>query len=235
MLTFANLGYVCADVAADGFMVWMAHHEVTQRRGKIQSLIYIMRNFGRIFINLVIMFAFSGPKVNCPGFETDRSIPCTDDEKVMGRNPLSDELPETWCYEQCPKAKFAFGMTIPQFAWLIAAVNLASIPSYFMLKEEKKIKENISKVMSDFWVVIQRKAVWKVMLYTMISSITFDVYIASKSNANYVWLGLTTVQNQILSIVRISFPSFTTYRLSIRRHSHDHLDISLYVFPRLFH
>jgi BT1 family len=202
MLTFANLGYVAADVAADGMMVWMAHHETVKRRGKIQSLIYIMRNFGRIFINLVIMFAFSGPKVSCPGYETDPSIPCTTDEAIMARNPLSETSPETWCYEQCPKAKFAFGMTIPQFAWLIAAVNLASIPSYFVLKEEKKIKESMTKVFSDFWVVVQRKAVWKVMLYTMISSITFDVYIASKSNANFVWLELSTVQNQILNIVR---------------------------------
>jgi BT1 family len=47
MLTFANLGYVMADVAADGFMVWMAHHESLPRRGKIQSLIYIMRAFGQ--------------------------------------------------------------------------------------------------------------------------------------------------------------------------------------------
>jgi len=44
MLTFANLGYVAADVAADGYMVWMAHHEATNRRGKIQSLIYIVRS-----------------------------------------------------------------------------------------------------------------------------------------------------------------------------------------------
>jgi len=28
MLTLANLGYVMADVATDGFMVWMAHKRV---------------------------------------------------------------------------------------------------------------------------------------------------------------------------------------------------------------
>lgn len=54
MLTLANLGYVMADVAADGFMVWMAHHESVERRGKIQTLIYIMRELGRLVISIVI-------------------------------------------------------------------------------------------------------------------------------------------------------------------------------------
>jgi MFS family permease len=161
MLTFANLGYVAADVAADGMMVWMAHHETTARRGKIQSLIYIFRNFGRIFINLVIIFAFSGPAVNCPGYEKDRDVPCTTDESVVIRNDLADELPDTWCYQQCDGAQFAFGLTIPQFAWLIAAVNLVSIPSYFMLKEEKKPKESISQVASNFWTVMKKRPVWQ--------------------------------------------------------------------------
>lgn len=54
MLTLANLGYVMADVCADGFMVWMAHHESEARRGKIQTLIYIMREIGRLIISIVI-------------------------------------------------------------------------------------------------------------------------------------------------------------------------------------
>jgi MFS family permease len=161
MLTFANLGYVAADVAADGMMVWMAHHEPTERRGKVQSLIYICRNFGRIFINLVIIFAFSGPAVNCPGYEKDINVQCTTDESVVSRNDVAEALPDTWCYQQCDSAQFAFGLTIPQFAWLMAAVNLASIPSYFMLKEERKANESISQVASNFWSVMKKRPVWQ--------------------------------------------------------------------------
>jgi len=169
MLTFANLGYVCADVAADGYMVWMAHHEQEQRRGKIQSLIYIMRSLGRIMINLVIIFAFSGPAVNCPGYESDVSVACTTDEAVTSRSALFEENPEDWCHQVCEAADFAFGLTIPQFAWIIAVINLASMPTYFMLHEEPKQPEKVKEVMSGFWVVIQKRAVWQVMLYTMVS------------------------------------------------------------------
>lgn len=157
ILTFANLGYVCADVAADGYMVWMAHHEPTKRRGKIQALIYIMRSIGRIAINLVIIFAFSGPAVNCPGFQKDETIPCTTEEAITSRNELFEEDPEGWCYQVCPSADFSFGLSVPQFAWIIAAINLISMPSYFWLHEDSKTKEKVSSVLTSFWTVMQRR------------------------------------------------------------------------------
>lgn len=47
---------------------------------------------------------------------------------------------------------------------------------------------------------MKKKAVWILILYTIVSSITGGVYIAAKTNANYVWLNLTTVQNQVINI-----------------------------------
>ena len=55
MLTVSNLGYVMADVAADGYMVWMAHRESDHKKGRIQTLIYIIREIGRISINIVVL------------------------------------------------------------------------------------------------------------------------------------------------------------------------------------
>lgn len=92
-------------------------------------------------------------------------------------------------------------MQVPQFAWLVAAINIASMPSYFLLYEERKVRDKVFKVLGDFWQVLKRRAVWQVMLYTMISSITFNVFIAAKQNANFVWLSLSTAQNQILNIM----------------------------------
>lgn len=201
MLTFANLGYVMADVAADGYMVWMAHREPVNKRGGIQTLIYTMRELGRICINIVIIFAFSGPGVTCPGYEIDPNVPCTNDQSVMDRNNLSEEYPENWCHMKCSNATFDFGLTIPQYVWIIAGVNLLSIPSYFMLREEKVERKKVTNLLSSFWRTMQRKAVWQVMLYSMISNITFNVYNPAKVQANHVWLNLTNLQNQGLNIV----------------------------------
>ena len=200
MLTLANLGYVAADVAADGFMVWVAHQESESKRGRIQTLIYIVREIGRICVNVIIILGFSGPNVNCPGYQQDPSIPCTTDETIASRNDLFEDNPDDWCQLQCGAAQFSFGLTIPQYVWIIVAVNLLSVPSYFMLKEDKKERQPVSKVAADFWKTMKQRAVWQVMLYSMISSITFNIFIAAKTPANYVWLGLSTMQNQILNI-----------------------------------
>ena len=47
MLVCANMGYVWADVASDGFMVWVAHREPIKKRGKMQMLVYSVYNLGQ--------------------------------------------------------------------------------------------------------------------------------------------------------------------------------------------
>ena len=155
----------------------MAHHEEEHRRGRIQTLIYIMREIGRLLMALVIIFGFSGPGVSCPGYEADPSVPCTTDESVAVRNDLYDEanLDNGWCYEMCDAAHFKFGLTIPQFVWIIAGVNIASIPAYFLLYEERREPEKARQVLDDFWRTLKKKAVWMLVLYIMVSSITFNV------------------------------------------------------------
>lgn len=158
----------------------MAHHESIERRGKIQTLIYIMREIGRLLISIVIIFGFSGPETACPGYEADPNVPCTTDESVTSRNDQFESNPDDWCHVVCDAADFPFGLTIPQFVWIIASVNIVSIPAYFLLYEEKRAAEKVTAVLGAFWQVMKRKAVWMLVLYTMISSITFNVFIAAK-------------------------------------------------------
>ena len=101
ILTLANLGYVMADVAADGFVVWIAHREPTEKRGRMQTLVYATNSFGQIVINLIILFGFSGPSVNCPGYQHDESMPCTDDSNIISRSQYGEEFPNTWYVERC--------------------------------------------------------------------------------------------------------------------------------------
>jgi hypothetical protein len=115
MLALANLGYVWADVAADGFMVWIAHREPIEKRGKMQTLVYSMNKLGQIFINILILFGFSGPEMNCAGFEPDPDIPCTTNIYVTQRvDPeLYQSNPNGWCYQKCHQATFDWDLGIP--------------------------------------------------------------------------------------------------------------------------
>ncbi len=214
MLTLANLGYVMADVSADGFMVWMAHREPVNERGKTQTLVYSINTIGQIVINIVVLLGFSGPEMNCPGYQSDPNIPCTSNEHTLTRNQLSLVDPENWCHQMCDNAVFDFNITIPQFAILIAVVNVISLPSFCMLHEEKVQKQSVNEFITKFWVQLQRKAIWQVMLYSMVSHITLGVVNAAKVPANYVWLNLHTTQNQIMVLMEkvITFVSLSYVR-----------------------
>jgi len=54
--------------------------------------------------------------------------------------------------------------------------------------------------LGKFWSQIQRRACWQVILYGVISHITFGIANAAKMPANYVWLGLNSFQYQIMVI-----------------------------------
>merc|ERR1740139_424743 len=108
MLTAANFGYVLASAAADGVMVWMAHREPLGKRGGVQSLIYIMREIGRLTINIMLLVGFSGPNISCAGYEPDPNIACTQDTTISNRNELFVVDPVDWCHQQCAAATFSF-------------------------------------------------------------------------------------------------------------------------------
>mmetsp|Transcript_25112 Transcript_25112/g.45247 ORF Transcript_25112/g.45247 Transcript_25112/m.45247 type:complete len:491 (-) Transcript_25112:339-1811(-) len=202
MLALANMGYVWADVAADGFMVWVAHREPIEKRGKMQTLVYSMEILGQIAINVILLFGFSGPKMNCPGYESDPSVPCTTNIYVTKRvDPeMYQSNPYGWCYEMCNEATFDWDMSIPEFALSICFVIAASIPLYLRLKEDKVKAGPKMEFLRNFWTQIKRRACWQIILYGMISHITFGVMNAAKMPANFVWLGLRTSQHQVMVI-----------------------------------
>jgi len=190
-----------ADVAADGFMVWLAHREPINERGRWQTLVYMSNNFGQILINIVILLSFSGPEVNCPGYERNENIPCTNDERIMSRSQFTDDYPETWCHMVCSGANFDFGLTIPEFSYLLATCIIFSIPFFLMLNDEKTPPESFSNFITNFWMILKKRKTWQIIIYIMVSNITFGVNNPAKVPANYVWLGLSTTQYLIMEII----------------------------------
>mmetsp|Transcript_14450 Transcript_14450/g.31341 ORF Transcript_14450/g.31341 Transcript_14450/m.31341 type:complete len:689 (+) Transcript_14450:124-2190(+) len=202
MLSLANMGYVWADVAADGFMVWVAHREPIEKRGKMQTLVYSMNKLGQVFINVIILLGFSGPENNCVGFESDPNVLCSTNIYVTKRvDPeLYQSNPYGWCYEKCKGATFDWDMSISEFALSICFVIAASMPLYLRLKEDKVTAEPRGEYLKKFLSQVKRRACWQIILYGMISHITFGVMNAAKMPANYVWLNLHTFQYQIMVI-----------------------------------
>jgi hypothetical protein len=59
-MMLAALGYVIADVAADGLTVQYARREPEELRGTIQTTVYLTRTIGSIFAQLLVAFGMNG-------------------------------------------------------------------------------------------------------------------------------------------------------------------------------
>lgn len=66
-------------------------------------------------------------------------------------------------------------MLYSEFALSICFVIAASIPLYLRLKEDKVEAEPRGEFLRKFWTQLKRKACWQIILYGMISQITFGV------------------------------------------------------------
>ena len=84
-------------------------------RGKLQTLVYSVNKLGQIFINIIILFGFSGPMMNCVGYEPNPDVPCSNNIAVTKRvDPdLYQSNPNGWCYETCHQATFDWDLSIP--------------------------------------------------------------------------------------------------------------------------
>ena len=80
----------------------------------------------------------------------------------------------------------------------LAAVNILSLPLFATINEDKVPYEFVGRFLRAFWKQVQRRATWQILLYSMVSNITFGVENAAKLSANFVWLNLRTSQFQIM-------------------------------------
>ena len=81
----------------------------------MQTLVYSVNKLGQIFINIIILFGFSGPMMNCVGYEPNPDVPCSTNIAVTKRvDPdLYQSNPNGWCYEMCHQATFEWDLSIP--------------------------------------------------------------------------------------------------------------------------
>lgn len=64
LMCLAALGYVVADVAADGLMVEFAQREPQEKRGTTQTTIYLVRTIGSIVATAVVGIGMNGKEYN---------------------------------------------------------------------------------------------------------------------------------------------------------------------------
>ena len=66
---------------------------------------------------------------------------------MLARNNLSIDYPNNQYYMKYEDIIFDFGLVIPHYVQIIIGINLLSIPSYFVLKEEKVVREKMLDIL----------------------------------------------------------------------------------------
>ena len=206
LLTVSNFFEIVADTAMDGFTSWLTQHELKKQRGSMYTINYQAQYSGALFLNILILLTLSGPQANCPGYKV--TGPCTTDTTVTSRNSAynnetSSPSETPWCHEQCDAASFSFGLSVPHFFYIPFGLVGVSLPFIFCyLKEEPKQKTTTCQtIVRDLYRTSKRQAVWQILLYTLVLGTLLGVQNAARTNANRVWLNLTTMQNTVIGIL----------------------------------
>ena len=208
LLTIGNFFEIVAVTAIDGFNSWSMQHELKKQHGSMYTIIHQFQQSGYLLLNVKALLTLSGPQSNCRGYKETGL--CTTDVAVTSRNSAYSETssPEEtpWCQEQCDAATFSVGLTVPHFYYIAFGLIGLSLPCIFCyLKEEPKQKTTTCRnILRDLYRTSQRQAVWQILLYTLVPLVLgtlLGVNNAAMTNANRVWLKLTTFQTTVIIIM----------------------------------
>jgi len=201
MLTLAN-ACQCLILSCDNsFLVKVSALESPSTRGNYHSCYFVFAAIGMLFINLIILFLFSGPEMNCPGYESDDSKNCTTDLSVAMRNDEYFEDPIDWCHNQCDNAAFSWGLDYDSFALIMAFISVCGLPSSFYLCKERGTGKRLKDLMAQIWQLCQQRKVWRLMFLLFAQNMLCLIKNSSITNANYVWMDVTTAQMQIMNCI----------------------------------
>jgi hypothetical protein len=161
-MMLAAVGYVGADVAADGMVVELAQREPEAVRGTTQTTIYMIRT---IFVTgsiVLVGFFFNG-------------------EDYGG--------------------EFSFSLTFPQLMLILTLCTLPVIPcTWFFIKEDKHPGVNFKNYMSEFWELLQSRAVYQVIAYKFFSGIFENLGTTVSSPIATHWAQVMPINETIANV-----------------------------------
>uniref|UniRef100_K3WY60 Transmembrane protein n=1 Tax=Globisporangium ultimum (strain ATCC 200006 / CBS 805.95 / DAOM BR144) TaxID=431595 RepID=K3WY60_GLOUD len=162
LMMLVSVGYVGADVAADGVAVELAQREPEAVRGTTQTVIYTTRTIFIIISQVITAFAF-----NSEDFGGD----------------------------------FDFGTTFPQLMLILAFSLVPVLPATWLyIKEEKCPGVNFKSYMTEFWELLQTRAMYQVIGYKFFSGVFENAsWVASDPVANYI-AGVINFNDKLQSI-----------------------------------
>jgi hypothetical protein len=207
----ACLGYVCADVAADGLTVSYAQREPLEIRGRVQSTVYLVRSIGFICSYVLVGFGMNGRRYG-GSFDVGLSfeavcvtfaVPCfamvflswfrVQEATLMARPALRTYLRGTWGL-LC--SRFFFSVVV--FSFVYSGIGGVVTPA------------NIS--IQRYWAKVQNM---QKQLFRVVSQAVFagGLALTRRYLLNYSWRRLLVITAVSTTLIDICFTWPTVFGL----------------------
>jgi Na+/melibiose symporter-like transporter len=189
LMCLAALGYVIADVAADGLLVQYAQREPMESRGKTQTNIYLVRTVGGALAYFIVGLCMNGKEYNGT---FDWSISFNDFCAIMAA-PATIMVPVSWFLVQ--------EETVDEEAEKIAAT--AQQKGGGILEAGSDAPTTLRGYMKQGWELLSSKAFFCVVMYNFWDSVLRGISTTSGTFVKSEWAGVKQIQDQMFTVVSL--------------------------------
>eukprot|EP00928_Gymnodinium_smaydae_P036613 TRINITY_DN25564_c0_g2_i1.p1 TRINITY_DN25564_c0_g2~~TRINITY_DN25564_c0_g2_i1.p1 ORF type:complete len:580 (+),score=130.41 TRINITY_DN25564_c0_g2_i1:160-1899(+) len=211
LMCLASLGYVIADVAADGLMVEYARREPELKRGTTQTTIYMVRSAGMVAAVFLVGLGMNGKEYN-GSFDASLSFP-----QVCGilAVPSGLMVPCSWLFVQ--EERISAGERQSLRAYLRSAWDLLTSKAFFFVVMYEFWEPFIGRISTTAGGLVKREwagvQVLQQQIFTLVSlcCFSFGLYQVKKRMLNYSWRKMLFVSTIAINVIDSMFSFLTIF------------------------
>jgi hypothetical protein len=211
VMMLAALGYVIADVAADGLTVEFARREPVSRRGRTQTTAYLTRTLGSVSSILLVGFGMNSREYN-GSFDAGFSF-----NTICGilAVPSALMVPISWFF--ISETKCTDPMSFSAYAklsyQLLKSKALFYVVLYqFLTSMIGQISTTAGGMVKNYWAGVQNL---QNQLFSLVGNLLFGIglYLVRKHFLNFSWRKMLLITSVGLNIVDMPFVFLTIYNV----------------------
>lgn len=211
VMMLAALGYVIADVAADGLTVEFARREPISRRGRTQTTAYLTRTLGSVSSILLVGFGMNSREYNG---SFDQGLSFNTICAILAV-PAALMVPVSWFF--ISETKCTDPMSFSAYAklsyQLLKSKALFYVVLYqFLTSMIGQISTTAGGMVKNYWAGVQNL---QNQLFSLVGNLLFGIglYIVRKHFLNYSWRKMLLITSVGLNIVDMPFVFLTIYNV----------------------
>lgn len=199
LMCLAALGYVVADVGADGLMVQYAQREPQATRGKTQTMIYLVRTIGVVFAVALVGLCMNGKEYNGT-FDWTLTY-----NQICGilAIPAGIMVPVSWFLVREERVNYS-------------AATSSTADADGTILEGGGAPKTFRSYLKQSWELLSNKAFFYVVLFNFFEPFVGRISTTAGGYVKSEWAGVQNIQNQMFTLVSCLVFAFGLYQVKKR-------------------